>query len=66
MRARLNGCSRAAPVDRKKQRRSGSDETGALADLIEEARANTEQWLTTFLGAAGFDTVEITWQDSPA
>lgn len=36
------------------------------SDLVEEARANTEQWLTTFLGAAGFDTVEITWQDSPA
>lgn len=35
------------------------------SDLVEEARANTEQWLTTFLGAAGFDTVEITWQDSP-
>ncbi len=36
------------------------------SDLVEEARANTERWLTTFLGAAGFDTVEITWQDSPA
>ena len=35
------------------------------SDLIEEARVNTEQWLTTFLGAAGFETVEITWQDSP-
>jgi hypothetical protein len=35
------------------------------SDLVEEARTNTEQWLTTFLGAAGFDTVEITWQDSP-
>jgi hypothetical protein len=34
------------------------------SDLIEEARANTEQWLTTFLGAAGFQTVEISWQDS--
>ena len=36
------------------------------SDLIEEARANTEQWLTTFLGAAGFEHVEITWSDSPA
>ncbi len=35
------------------------------SDLVEEARTNTEQWLTTFLGAAGFETVEITWQDSP-
>jgi hypothetical protein len=36
------------------------------SDLVEEARTNTEQWLTTFLGAAGFETVEVTWQDSPA
>lgn len=36
------------------------------SDLIEEARANTERWLTTFLGAAGFETVEISWLDSPA
>lgn len=35
------------------------------SDLVEEARTNTEQWLTTFLGAAGFENVEITWQDSP-
>lgn len=35
------------------------------SDLIEEARTNTEQWLTTFLGAAGFEQVEITWQDAP-
>jgi hypothetical protein len=35
------------------------------SDLVEEARTNTEQWLTTFLGAAGFDRVEITWQDAP-
>ncbi|MHB1137903.1 MAG: DUF4230 domain-containing protein [Microthrixaceae bacterium] len=35
------------------------------SDLIDEARQNTEQWLTTFLGAAGFDHVEITWTDSP-
>ena len=35
------------------------------SDLVEEARANTEQWLTTFLGAAGFEHVEITWQTSP-
>ena len=36
------------------------------SDLLEEARENTEQWLTTFLGAAGFEHVEITWQESPA
>ncbi len=36
------------------------------SDLLAEARENTEQWLTTFLGAAGFEHVEITWQESPA
>ncbi len=33
------------------------------SDLIEQARANTEEWMETFLGAAGFDEVEISWQD---
>ncbi len=36
------------------------------SDLIEEARENTERWLTTFLGAAGFERVEISWTSSPA
>lgn len=35
------------------------------SDLIEEARDNTEKWLTAFLNAAGFDEVEILWTDSP-
>jgi hypothetical protein len=35
------------------------------SDLLEEARANTERWLTGFLGAAGFTTVEINWADAP-
>lgn len=36
------------------------------SDLVEEARRNTELWLTTFLGAAGFDEVTITWTEPPA
>ena len=36
------------------------------SDLVEQGRQNTELWLETFLGAAGFDTVEITWRKSPA
>ena len=35
------------------------------SDLVEQARANTETWLRTFLGAAGFDEVEISWVESP-
>jgi hypothetical protein len=35
------------------------------SDVIEQARTNTEQWLRTFLGAAGFERVEITWSRSP-
>lgn len=32
------------------------------SDLLARGRANTEQWLDTFLGAAGFETVIVTWQ----
>lgn len=32
------------------------------SDLLARGRANTEQWLDTFLGAAGFDTVIVDWQ----
>lgn len=35
------------------------------SDVIEQARTNTEQWLRTFLGAAGFDKVQINWAESP-
>ena len=31
------------------------------SDLLARGRANTERWLDTFLGAAGFDTVIVTW-----
>lgn len=34
------------------------------SDLMERARANTESWFTTFLGAAGFEKVEITWPEA--
>ena len=33
----------------------------AKSDLQAQAKANTERWLKTFLGAAGFDTVNINW-----
>jgi hypothetical protein len=35
------------------------------SDVIDQARTNTEQWLRTFLGAAGFEKVEINWAESP-
>jgi hypothetical protein len=35
------------------------------SELIEEARTNTERWLRTFLGAAGFETVEVSWTSPP-
>jgi hypothetical protein len=37
----------------------------AQSDVIDQARTNTEQWLRTFLGAAGFEKVEINWAASP-
>ena len=42
------------------------EEAARESDMLQEARENTERWLATFLGAAGFETVEITWQSSPA
>lgn len=36
------------------------------SDLRETARRNTERWLRTFLQAAGFDDVRITWTRSPS
>ena len=38
------------------------DKAADESELVERARANTEQWLRTFLAAAGFETVGITWQ----
>lgn len=42
------------------------EKAASESDLVEEARRNTEVWLETFLGAAGFDEVVINWQDTPA
>jgi hypothetical protein len=42
------------------------EKAAAQSDLQEQARTNTERWLRTFLGAAGFDRVEITWTKPPA
>ena len=41
------------------------DAAAARSDLRETARTNTERWLRTFLGAAGFDQVEISWAPAP-
>jgi Protein of unknown function (DUF4230) len=52
------------PFDDSDLYRKAEDKLGAAAaksDLLDQAKENTERWLRTFLGAAGFDTVEITW-----
>jgi hypothetical protein len=36
------------------------------SNLREQARRNTERWLQTFLGAAGFTDVRISWTEAPA
>ncbi len=41
------------------------DEAAAASDLTDTARENTEEWLRTFLGAAGFEQVEVRWEESP-
>lgn len=63
---RANDFFAANPVDDRPLYRAAEQKVEAAAresDLIEEARRNTERWLETFLGAAGFERVEITWQD---
>lgn len=35
------------------------------SDVLAQARTNTEQWLRTFLGAAGFQHVEVDWNPAP-
>ncbi len=42
------------------------NEAAAQSDLREQAKDNTEKWLRTFLGAAGFDSVEVEWRESPS
>ena len=41
--------------------RAAADESG----LVAKADENTTQMLTRFLGALGFDTVTVTWQENP-
>jgi hypothetical protein len=41
------------------------DAAAASSDLQQTARTNTERWLRTFLGAAGFDKVSISWAPAP-
>lgn len=56
------------PIDDSPVYRAAEDkvaEAAASSDLVEEGRANTERWLTTFLRAAAFETVEIDWQRPP-
>ncbi|MFZ4518048.1 MAG: DUF4230 domain-containing protein [Microthrixaceae bacterium] len=42
------------------------EDAARKSDLLDTAKANTEKWLTTFLQAAGFENVEITWTKPPA
>lgn len=41
------------------------NEAAADSDLAETARRNTEDWLQTFLSAAGFEEIEVNWRDTP-
>jgi len=57
------------PFDDAELYKSAEDKLAAAAaksDLLDQAKANTERWLKTFLGAAGFETVEITWVEPGA
>jgi hypothetical protein len=65
---RLGDVFSANPVDDAplyKAAEKKLEAAAAKSDLSEQARTNTERWLRTFLGAAGFDNVEITWTGPP-
>ncbi len=51
------------PVDRAAEKKLQS--AARNSDVLDQARTNTEQWLRTFLGAAGFDEITINWAESP-
>lgn len=38
-------------------------EAAIATNLIERARTNTENWMSIFLGAAGFEDVTVVWQE---
>ncbi len=65
---RIEDAFSSNPFDDAKVYGAAQDKLGeaaAQSDVIEQARANTERWLTTFLQAAGFTTVEISWTQEP-
>ena len=65
---RIEDAFSSNPFDDAKVYRAAQDKLGAAAeqsDVLEQARANTERWLTTFLQAAGFTNVEISWTEQP-
>lgn len=56
------------PTDDAPLYRAASKKLEAAAkqsDVLGQARTNTEQWLRTFLGAAGFQHVEVDWNPAP-
>lgn len=67
---RLGDVLAANPTDDAPVFQAAEDKLAQQAqdsEVLEEARDNTERWLRVFLGAAGFETVEIDWQeDAPA
>ncbi len=65
---RIDDFFAANPTDDAELYQAAEEKVAVAAresDLVAQARTNTEDWLRTFLVAAGFDTVEITWRDAP-
>jgi hypothetical protein len=65
---RIGDALASDPFDDAELYAAAEDKIQAAAadtDLEATARDNTEQWLETFLGAAGFDEVTVSWESSP-
>jgi len=65
---RIAGVFSSNPTDDSPVYRAAEKKLQSAAkqsDVLDQARTNTEQWLRTFLGAAGFTRVEIDWSPPP-
>ncbi len=66
---RIEDAFASNPFDDSEVYRAAEDKLARAADstdVLDQARSNTERWLTAFLQAAGFTTVEIDWAESPS
>jgi len=66
---RLEDVFSANPTDDTPLYKAAEDkleDAAKKSDVLEQARTNTERWLEVFLGAAGFEDVQVQWAAPPS